>query len=368
MAKVSKGWSRFENGADVAEIAYEGYKAQNEVDKAVKDVKPGGGGGGGAGGGGGDGKSGTKTLADTRVGTVQASHVDGFQAATARTQVDAFQTATEPMHAVKRLAEPLEPMQPMHALSPMQQAEPMRAAHLTMPDRVEPLQAAHRAEPMQMAHLTMPDRVEPMQPLHALSPMQQAEPMQAAHLTDRVEPLQAAHRAEPMQMAHLTMPDRVEPLQPFQRAEAVEQLQPMYRSEAPQAMHRVDAMPAQDSTMTSGVSMTAGTPAHHAAQPMQMHEAYSSSVDETPAEPMQRTQASHVFQTLEPTQSQVAYSAPAAYSGFEAPAEGGYNPLMAQEQFSPATAYEADAQAGGAPVQPLRPTVAHERPTRPSAQ
>ena len=35
MAKVSKGWERFENTADVAEITYEGVKAAKDVDKTI---------------------------------------------------------------------------------------------------------------------------------------------------------------------------------------------------------------------------------------------------------------------------------------------------------------------------------------------
>ncbi|WP_211304809.1 WXG100 family type VII secretion target [Umezawaea tangerina] len=36
--QVGKGWKRFENVADVAEVSYESWKAQNKVDKAVDKV------------------------------------------------------------------------------------------------------------------------------------------------------------------------------------------------------------------------------------------------------------------------------------------------------------------------------------------
>ncbi len=38
MAKVSKGWERFENTADVAEITYEGVKAAKDVDKKIDEA------------------------------------------------------------------------------------------------------------------------------------------------------------------------------------------------------------------------------------------------------------------------------------------------------------------------------------------
>lgn len=297
MAKISKGWSRFENGADVAEIAYEGYKAQNEVNKAVDKVTPGGGGGDG------EGSSGTKTAGDTlaqaRVGTVQANQPHAFQAA-------------EPMQA-------LSPTRMHEAPTEMAQAQARRMA---MP--VE-------AEALQPTRMNMPDRVEALQPMH------------------RVEPAEA--------------------LRPMHRVEPAEALQPMYRSEAPQAMHRVDAMPAQDATMTSGVSMTAATPFHQAVQP---HEFSDSTAEGTPAEPMQRAQASHVFQTLEPTQAHAPsyerLQPVQSYAAFEAPVEEGYNPLQAPEAPHGGAAYETGAQAGSAPAQPLRPAVAHERPTRQPGQ
>ena len=215
----------------------------------------------------------------------------------------------------------------------------------------------------------MPVEAEALQPTHrveaaeALRPMQRVEPM---HRLEPAEPLQPMHRAEApqaMQRAELHQPMyRAEAPHAVQRAEPAELIQPMYRAEAPHAMQRVEAMPAQDATMTSGVSMTAATPFHQAVQP---HE-FSSAVEDTPAEPMQHAQASHVFQALEPTQA--PYERVQSYAAFEAPVEEGYNPLLAPEAPHGAAAYETGGQAGGAPAQPLRPTVAHERPTRQPGQ
>ncbi|WP_198680833.1 hypothetical protein [Lentzea terrae] len=313
MAKISKGWNRFENGADVAEIAYEGYKAQNEVNKAVDKVTPGGG-SGGSGGSGGEGTSGTKTAADTlakaREGTVQASQMHALQAPTARVQAEG-----EPMQALSATRMHDAPVQ-------MAQAQPQ---HLVMPLEAEAVRPAHRLEPME-----------------ALQPMHRAEPAEALRPTHRVEAAEA--------------------LRPMHRVEPVEQLQPMYRSEAPQAMQRVDAMPAQDATMASGVSMTAATPFQQAVQP---HEFSNSAFESTPAEPLQGAQASHVFQALEPTQSYERAQPVQSYAAFEAPAEEGYNPLLAQEAPRGGAAHETAAQAGGAPAQPLRQAVTNERPRQP---
>jgi len=136
----------------------------------------------------------------------------------------------------------------------------------------------------------------------------------------------------------------------FQRAEAVE---------APVAFSRGVA---SDSTMVSGVSMTSGTPMHEAVQPMQAREMYSS--PETPSEPLQaqsgyeplaRTQMSHAYDALEPSQPREAYARvdaePAYYESV--------NPLMAGEALQQPVGYEV---AGGAAAQPT----AFERSVRPT--
>jgi hypothetical protein len=69
---------------------------------------------------------------------------------------------------------------------------------------------------------------------------------------------------------------------------------------------------------------------------------------------MARTQMSHAYEALEPMQP--------AYARVEAePVYEAVNPLVASEPLRPA--YEA---GGGAAATPLRPTVAHERATRPT--
>ncbi|PWK85470.1 hypothetical protein C8D88_10698 [Lentzea atacamensis] len=267
MAKISKGWERFENSADVAEIGYEGWKASNGVDKKIDEAVANNQSGGGT-----ATASAPNAVANARVGTVQAEAPT--MQALSRAQMNTVEA--EPMHAVRRMAA----------------SEPM-----------------HVAEPMQ-----------------ALRPMQATERVVAA-----------------------------EPLQPFQTAHRVEAVQ----AEPFQAAHRMAA--ASDSTVASGVSMTAGTPV----QSMQAREMYSS-VEATPAEPLQqaaafeplaRTQMSHTFEALEPTREN--YNPLQAHTAYSAPAE-------ASEPLQRAAAYETTAQSGGAPVQPLRPAVIHERSTRPS--
>lgn len=270
MAKISKGWERFENSADVAEISYEGYKASKDVDKKIDEAVAKNQSGGGSGGG-----TATASAPNARVGTVQADGSQPTMHAVSRLQADAD---VEPMHAVKRLAA----------------TEPMMAGERVL------------AEPVQ-----------------ALRPMQATERVVAAEPFQALQPTQAAHR--------------VEAVQPF---------------------HESVARTASDSTMVSGVSMTAATPV----QPMQAREMYSV-VEPTPAEPLQqvaafetvaRTQAPHAFEALEPTREN--HNPLQAYSA----------PVESSEPLHRAAAYETNAQSGGAPVQPLRPTVAYERPTRPS--
>ncbi len=89
MAKISKGWNRFENSADVAEITYEGVKASNGVDKTIDEAVAKNNQAGQAGqGGGSTAAQGAEALAETRVGTT-------VQAPMARTMMD----SAEPMQA-----------------------------------------------------------------------------------------------------------------------------------------------------------------------------------------------------------------------------------------------------------------------------
>ncbi|MCP2244120.1 putative conserved protein YukE [Lentzea aerocolonigenes] len=271
MAKISKGWERFENTADVAEISYEGYKASKDVDKkideAVQKNQSGGQGGGAT----------PETLANARVGTVQASAFEAPHARVGTVQMD----AAEPMQALRRPDAPVEPMQALRR----------------MDAPVEPMHATMRAE---------------------------------AH----VEPMQALRRME-----------AVEPLQPMHRVEAVTATAPTH----------FNAPAAQDATMVSGVSMTAASPVHQVVQPFEMSEGYGEPSEPSGYEPMARTQMSQAYEVLEPMQP--------AYARVEAeqPVHEAVNPLMASEPLRPA--YEA---GGGAAATPLRPTVVHERSTRPT--
>jgi len=212
------------------------------------------------------------------------------------------------------------------------------------------------AQPMHAVSRMQVDAAEPLQPMHAVKRMEAVEPMQP------FQRMEAAHA--PMAPTRMTVAEpmhHVEQLQPMQRMEAVQAPMAPTRMEVGTPMY--EARTASDATMTSGVSMTAG--AHHeAVQPMQAREMYISP-DSAPAEPMQstagyepmaRTQMSHTFEALEPTrESYNPLQARTAYSSFEA-----------AEPMQSAAAYEAPTQSGGAPVQPLLPTVAHERPTKPT--
>jgi hypothetical protein len=216
--------------------------------------------------------------------------------------------------------------------------------------------------------------------MHTLKRMDAVEPMQAAHRVEAAQPMQPLQRMQaveaPMAPTHM---NAAEPAQPLHRVEALQPMQTLHRMEAVEApMARVEAVPvhenlartASDSTMVSGVSMTSGTPVHQAVQPVQAHEMYSTA-DATPAEP--RQPVSGFEQPMGPVQMSHTFEAPAAresYNPLQAhsvadPVQEGYNPLVADEPIQQAAAYDTLAQSGGAPVQPLRPTVAHERPTRP---
>ncbi|WP_329792502.1 hypothetical protein V1227_11505 [Lentzea sp. DG1S-22] len=374
MAKISKGWERFENSADAAEIVYEGYKAQDgvndKIDEAVKNNQ-----GGGGGGGGGTAPSatagetpagGTGTATATLHTSARLADAEPAQARMAMQEAEHLQ----PTHAVRAVqAEPLQPFhraEPMQPLQPMQrveamQAEPLQPAHAVRAVQAEPLQPFHRAEAVQ---------AEPLQPFHRAEPMQPLQPMQRVEAMHAVEPMQAVHRTEAAQ-----------PLQPMQRAEAVQAPMAFQRAEAvqaPMAFQRAEAVEApvafsrgvaSDSTMVSGVSMTSGGSMHEAVQPMQAREVYTSA--DTPSEPLQqatgyeplaRTQMSHAYDALEPSQPREAYYAsrieaePAAYESV--------NPLMADEPLRPAAAFEVEAQAGGAAAEPLQPTF--QRSVRPT--
>ncbi|MFJ8958238.1 hypothetical protein ACIRG5_02560 [Lentzea sp. NPDC102401] len=331
MKKVSKGWERFENSADVAEITYEGYKAQKGVDDKIDEAMEGRGNTP-------PGASGGKTAADTQVASGGKTLAD--------TQVASATLANARVGTV---------MQDGYAQATLPNA-PLRAM-----DAGEPMQALRRteaAEPMMTAKRMAS---EPLQPMQAVRAMDAVEPMQARTAVHATEPLQARtamHAAEPMHTLQRTQMDAVQPLQPMQRAEAVQAPMAFSRVEAAEAPVAFSRATAQDSTMVSGVSMTAGAPMHEAVQPMQAREVYTS--PDTPSEPLQaqsgyeplaRTQMSHAYDALEPSRVDAQ------------PVYESVNPLMASEPLQPTIGYEA---AGGAAAQPLRPTIAHERSVRPT--
>ncbi|WP_434445051.1 hypothetical protein [Lentzea sp. E54] len=324
MEKISKGWQRFENVADVAEIGYEGYKAQAGVDKKIDEAmaarQPGGGGGTTA--------SATATPHNTVLN----------------------RTVAQPDNAVREMNQ-LAPMQTntareMNQLAPMQTNTAQAYERGMVAERavMEPAQTLHRAvmEPEQTLHRTL---AEPAQTFHrSVAPQQTFEAL---------APMQPVEQGTPAHTVHA----RLEPMQTGERMH--EQLQPMQTGE------RMGA--ASDSTMASGVSMTAGTPAHEPIQPMQAREMYIS--NETPSEPLQgsyeplaRTQMSHAYDALEPSHPVQAFSRVED----EQPVYESVNPLMAAERVEPTAAYEAGSQAGGAAAPPLRAAAAFERPVRPT--
>ncbi|SMC55335.1 hypothetical protein [Lentzea albidocapillata] len=326
MKKVSKGWERFENSADVAEITYEGYKAQDGVNKKIDEAMEGRGGGGGGntppGGTDGTGTA-SATLANARVGAVQQEGT--AQATLANTALRPAE-ADQPVQAFRRnVAEPLQPMRAVRAM-----------------DAVQPMQA-------RMA-------VSAEQPVQARMAVSAEQPLQARMAVSAEQPVQPLQR---------TAMIADQPVQAFQHTQQMDAMQPMQRAEALQAPVAFSRSEASDSTMVSGVSMTSGTPAYEAVQPMQAREMYIS--PETPSEPLQaqsgyeplaRTQMSHAYDALEPSQPHEAYSRVDAEPVYES-----VNPLIASEPLQQTTAYEA---AGGAAAQPLRPTIAHERSVRPT--
>ncbi|WP_090004822.1 hypothetical protein [Lentzea albidocapillata] len=331
MAKISKGWNRFENSADVAEITYEGYKAQDGVNKEIDKAMEGRGGGGNQPPGATDGTgTASATMANARVGTVQQ---EGTAQATLANAVLRPAEADQPVQAFRRVAEPMQPMRAVRAM-----------------DAVEPMQA-------RMA-------VAAEQPMQARMAVAAEQPLQARMAVSAEQPLQArmaVSAEQPMQPLQRTAMIAEQPVQAFQHTQQMEAVQPMQRAEALQAPVAFSRSEASDSTMVSGVSMTSGTPAYEAVQPMQAREMYIS--PETPSEPLQaqsgyeplaRTQMSHAYDALEPSQ----------YARVDAePVYESVNPLMASEPLQQTTAYEA---AGGAAAQPLRPTIAHERSVRPT--
>ncbi|WP_231114855.1 WXG100 family type VII secretion target [Lentzea aerocolonigenes] len=306
MAKISKGWERFENSADVAEISYEGYKASKDVDKKIDEAVAKNNSGGGGGTGGTTTASAPNALANARVGTVQQ---DGtatpMHMTSARTQMDSV--VATPMHLASERTQ-MDALAPTHARTAMSAAEPMHMVSRTQVDAVEPM--------------------------HALKRMDVAEPVQPLQRTqmDAVQPLQPMHRVDAVQPTHQLM-DAVQPMQPLHRMEAVQ---------APMAPTHMNV--ASDSTVASGVSMTSSAPVHHEA--LQARETYSG-VESTPAEPVQsvtpfETAArTPTFEALEPARENYnPLQARTAYSGFEAPAE----PMQS------ASSWDTTAQSGGAPL------------------
>ncbi|MET9634364.1 hypothetical protein ABZX92_43610 [Lentzea sp. NPDC006480] len=363
MKKISKGWERFENSADVAEISYEGWKAQRDVGKDVDAARGGSGGGGGnTPPGASGGKTAQDTLAQARVGTVMDA--DGGKAEALRAQAHVGTV----MDADGGKAEALRAQSatPMHMVSGRTEMDSL--AHpvaRTQMDAAEPMQALRRVDAAEPMHAVRPTHMDAAEPMQALRRVDAAEPMQALRHVDAAEPMQPLQRMDAVQPAHLTMPtrmDAVEPLQPMHRMDAVEPMQPLQRMsavEAPMAPTHMNV--ASDSTMTSGVSMTSSAPVHHdALQPREMY-----LTESTPAEPVQSVAAwdttprmSPTFEAAQPTESYNPLQARTAYSSVDA---------VPAEPVQYAAGYEAPAQSGGAPVQPTRPT-ATERPTRQSGQ
>ncbi|MFD5831722.1 hypothetical protein ACFWGZ_40190, partial [Lentzea sp. NPDC060358] len=212
MKKISKGWQRFENGADVAEIGYEGYKAQNDVDKAVDGARGGSGGGQGTGTGAATGTgtatasvAGAKMMADAstaqatlqnRVGTVQPEGFATARMADAPVQPTGFATArmadapVQPTgFATARMAD--APVQPTGFATARMADAPLEPtqAHMAMRMPDAPL------EPAQMSQRIAAEPVQPLRAAHMAEPMQPLQPMQAAHMAEPMQPLQ------PMQAA-----------------------------------------------------------------------------------------------------------------------------------------------------------------------
>ncbi|USX55034.1 hypothetical protein [Lentzea sp. HUAS12] len=347
--KVSKGWERFENSADVAEISYEGYKAQKGVDDKIDEAMAGRGGAGGGGNtppGATDGKTAadttataSATLPNARVGMVQHDAV----AATLPNAPLRAMDAGEPMQATAtlRARDAGTPMQPTHALRAVDAAEPMQATKRLASEPLQPMQAARLVD------------AEPLQPMQAARRMDAVEPLQPMQAAQRI----AAEPLQPMQAVSRSIPaEPLQPVQAFQRAEAVQAPMAFQRAEAVQAPVAFSRVDASDSTMVSGVSMTSGGGGmHEPVQPMQAREMYIS--PEAPSEPLQaqsgyeplaRTQMSHAYDALEPSQPREVYARvdaePAHYESV--------NPLMSGESLQ---SYEA---TGGA--------ASYERSVRPT--
>ncbi|MEU7474986.1 hypothetical protein AB0A63_03315 [Lentzea sp. NPDC042327] len=356
MKKVSKGWERFENSADAAEITYEGYKAQDgvndKIDEALQNKQ-----------GGGSGTAPGATTGETTTGTTGT--------ATATLQNSVRLADAEPTQA-RMAVHQAEQLQPTHAVRAMQ-AEPLQATHAVRAMQAEPLQPTHavramQAEPLQP--LQPFQHAEPMQPLQRVEAMHAVEPMQAVHRTEAVQPLQPMQRAEAVQapMAFQRGEAVAAPMA-FQRAEAVQAPMAFQRAEAVEAPVAFSRGVASDSTMVSGVSMTSGGSLHEAVQPMQAREAYTSAdtqsepLQQTTAyEPLARTQVSHAYDGLEPSQPREAYYV----TGIEAESAvyENVNPLVANEPLRAVAAYEVDAQASGAAAEPVQPTF--QRSVRPT--
>jgi len=182
MAKISKGWNRFENSADVAEITYEGVKASNGVDKTIdeavaKNNQP------GQGGGGSTSAQGAEALAETRVGTT-------VQAPMARAVVD----SAEPMQALSRTQMDAQPMQALSRtqmdaapLAPTQFSVAERATaptHFTAAERaVAPTPFNVAEQPMAPTHFTATERATATQ-------FNAVEQPHASSQTDAAQPLQ----------------------------------------------------------------------------------------------------------------------------------------------------------------------------------
>lgn len=224
MAKISKGWNRFENSADVAEITYEGVKASNGVDKkideAVANNQPGQ---GGSGSGTGTATASAAAAPETaqRLAQSKVLAAEPMQAVS-RTQVD----AAEPMQArtMMSAAEPLQARTRLEATEPLQararmEAEPMQALSRTR------MEATEAAQPLAPTHMTAVERnvaERPMAPTHMMAAERAVAPTHftAAERAVAPTPFNVAERATATQFNAVEQPlapsrtDAAQPLQP----------------------------------------------------------------------------------------------------------------------------------------------------------
>jgi uncharacterized protein YukE len=238
-AKVSKGWERFDNAADVAEISYEGYKAADGVDDAVDKVR------GGSGSGGGDGSTATASATPRNVAELQPMKV-GVRAEgeLLGQRTEAFQPMKVGVRAEgELLGQRTEALQPMK-VARAAEAEPMKLARAAEAEPMKLARAAE-AEPMKLARLT---EAEPMK----LARLTEAEPMKLARLTE----------AEPMKVARLTEAEPMAPryvqAQPLTPQHVAQPLTPQH-VEAPQPTMADERFEAAKAALLHAREVNAGT-------------------------------------------------------------------------------------------------------------